>query len=187
MGSAGWRVWTHGEDTYITATSFGDKLKVSLHGDEAWQLAYASEHARGTESLVPGGMGRVVWAFDPTPFEDGRRQAFAVGVTRGALRPIDATRKADPDIIAVKDRWDLVTVAQIWMTEPEAALPEGLPALSGPLPLRSGRQVWVTASWEEIAPQDPEPIPVSALVKFIRPEEADVACPGVMVVGLNVA
>lgn len=185
LGCGGWRVWTHGEDTYVTSTSFGDKLKVSLHGEEAWQVAYTTEHARGTGSLVPAGMGRVVWTFDPTPFEEGRRRAFAVGVTRGSLRPIDDTRKADDDTIVVEDRWDMITVAQIWITEPEVALPDGVPSLAGPLPLRSGRRVWVTPLWEETSPQDPEPIPDSALVQFIRPEEVDVPCPGFIVVGAN--
>lgn len=111
--------------------------------------------------------------------------AFAVGVTRGSLRPADPEAALDSDTVVVEDRWDLVTVAQIWMTEPGVMLEPGLAHIGPPLPLRSGRQVWVTASWENVPPIEPERIPDVAIMTIVRPEEADVPSPGVKMVGAN--
>lgn len=181
----GWRVWTHGDDAYVTATTFVGRLKVSMHGDAAWQLAYTTEHARSESSLVPDGHDRVMWQFEPTPFENGLRLAFAIGVTRGSLRPADPEAAPDPDTVVVEDRWDLLTVAQIWMTEPGVMLENNLAHIGPPLPLRSGRHVWVTASWEKVPPIKPERIPDAAIMTIVRPEETDVRSPGVMMVGAN--
>ncbi|HMJ77435.1 MAG TPA: hypothetical protein VK507_15760 [Iamia sp.] len=169
----------------MTAKTFAGKLKVSLHGDEAWQLAFTGEHARQPDSLVPPGHDRVMWKFDPTEFEEGRRLAFAIGVVRGALRPRETDAKEDPETIVVEDRWDLVTVAKVWMTEPGVVLDPGFAHLDPPMPLVGGRQVWVTVASEEIEPQEPEPAPDAVIMKIMRPEEHDVSCPGVLLVGAN--
>jgi len=178
----GWRVWTRKEDTYITTAELGPKWKASLHGDVAWQVAITRENAASPDRLLPVGHDRAPWKFTPPPFIDGRRLAFAIAVSRGALRP-DPPVEGDEHTIIAEDRWDLVTVAQVWMTEPGAAL--GIEPSLGPLALASGRQVWVAGAWEEVEPMDPEPVPVSAMIEPMWPEKHGVTAPGYMVRGVH--
>ncbi len=148
----GWRLWTSNEDTYLTAKPFGHVWKVSLYGDAAWRLAVTAEHARSPDP-VWSGADRAPWRFEPPPFADGERLVFAVCVARGALRP----QPLDPaeSHIRVEDRWDRVTVACVRMTEPGRRLEGHSRAVAGPLPLASGRAVWLTAGsgrWRRASP-----------------------------------
>lgn len=86
LGCGGWRIWTHGEDTYIAAK--GNPWKASLHSDASWRVAVTSEHVTsGKLPIVPGGRA-TSWEFEPTRFEHGGRMAFAIAVPRNSLIPI---------------------------------------------------------------------------------------------------
>jgi hypothetical protein len=113
----GWRVLTRKEDTYITTADLGSKWKASLHGDVAWQVAITSENAASSGRLLPAGHDRAPWKFTPPPFVNGRRMAFCIAVSRGALRP-DPPVEGDEHRFIVEDRWDMVTTAQVWMKRP---------------------------------------------------------------------
>lgn len=181
----GWRLWTRAEDTYLTAVSLGDTWKVSLHGDVWWACSVTAENARRPDTVLPAGHDRAMWRFTPTPFVDGRRLAFAVGVFRHALRP------GPPDpretVVVVPDRWDVLTLALIRMTEPGVGPDPGWHVLGGPLPLASGRRVWLTVSHDDVPPAEPEPVPDGVMVEPVGPGTHDVASPGCFVKGLHVA
>jgi hypothetical protein len=183
LSNGGWRLWVRGEDTYLTNRAFGDVWKLSLHGDEAWQFAVTSEHVRAGAQVVPAARERRVWwTFAPPPMEGGGRFAFAVAVPRGVLRP--GALDAGELHIAVEDRWDRLTVARVHMTEPGV---DFTPArlVAGPLPLASGRQVWLSARAEEAEPAVPSPPPDGAVVEVWSPETHDVAAPGLFLRPMN--
>lgn len=71
------------------------------------------------------------------------------------------------------------------MTEPDVQLSRELVHVGVPLPLSSGRRVWVTTCSEGISQQGPEPVPAAVIMKVMRPDEDDVSCPGVLMVGAN--
>lgn len=116
LSCGGWRVWTHAEDTYITAKSLGDTWKVSLHADAWWANSVTQENARRDDTVLPVGLNRSLWRFEPTPFIEGRRLAFGIAVCRNALLP--RTFDETDEVLEVPDRWDVLTVAAAWMTEP---------------------------------------------------------------------
>lgn len=180
----GWRLWTHAEDTYLTAASLGDTWKVSLHGDDWWASSVTAENARRPDTVLPAGHDRAMWRFTPTPFVEGRRLAFAVGVFRHALRaePPDSRET----VVVVPDRWDVLTLALVRMTEPDVAPDPGWHVLGGPLPLASGRRVWLTASHKGISPGEPEPVPDGVMVEPVSLETHGVASPGWLVKGVRV-
>lgn len=178
----GWRVWTHAEDTFITTKDLGGVWKASLHGEVAWRVALTKEHATSAESVLPRKHDRAVWKFAPTPFINGRRLAFAIGVTRGALLPMSLSAKELH--IPVEDRWDALTVAYVWMTEPGVRLnEENHQLVGGPLRLESGRQVWVSADMEPWK-GPPESKPVSAALVVLTPEKNAVRAPGFLLRGV---
>lgn len=184
LTNAGWRVRVRGEDTYITAKTLKDTWKASLHGDVAWQVAVTKDHARLPNSVLPPGHDRVFWRFDPTPFVDGERLAFAVAVARGALRPAELNPRETH--IAVEDRWDRLAVAYVYMTEAGVDPKPRARLVGGPLALSSGRRVWVYAGSEEVPATEPQPPPAGALIRTLVPGEHDVSAPGMLVVGLNI-
>lgn len=53
-----------------------------------------------------------------------------------------------------------------------------------PLHLGNGRRVWLRVFEDPLDEGTPEPVPLSSLVKFL--DYPEVACPGFMLVGLNV-
>jgi hypothetical protein len=181
----GWRVWTHGESTYIGAKPLRDTWKVSLHADDYWAAAVTSENARRPDTVLPEGMPRDAWRFEPTPFHDGRRTAFAIGVFRHAFRP-EAPDPAET-AIDVPDRWDVLALALIRMAEPGVP-PEPDEHLIGPLlPLESGRTVWVASALQAVGATEPEPVPASNMIEPVWPGQHDVASPGWLVKGVHIA
>ena len=186
LRSSGWRVWTNNEDTYITASTFGQVWKGSLHGDVAWRWAMDKNHVQsGRAPTLPKGHDRAPWTWEPTPFVNGVRLAFAIAVTRGAMldRPADPK---DQHRIVVEDRWDQLTLAKIWMTEPGVDLPID-PLLDQPMELSSGRRVWITAGWEELSDGEPEPLCAGAIVEPYTPGVQDVRAPRLFVRGLRLS
>jgi len=180
----GWRIWTNNEDTYITAKSIGHAWKVSLHGDRCWRMAATKEHVENSPAPLVASRDEVVFKFTPTTFDEhGVRLAFVVAVLRGALRPEQLHNKESQ--LRVEDRWDRITKASVWMTEVGITDLQVDRRIAGPLPLASGRNVWVSAGSEPIAPTDPEPIPATSIIRPMRPEVDDVNCPGLMVVGAH--
>jgi hypothetical protein len=135
MNSGTWVVWANREDTYIAATHLGNKWKVSLHGDIAWRLAVPKE-SRSDPPLLPAGHDRAPWKFAPTSFVDGRRLAFVIAVTRAAMLP-HAQIAVDATQVGVQDRWDVVHLAKIWMTEPGYELDREWNLVGDALPLAS--------------------------------------------------
>lgn len=184
MACSGWRVWTSREDTYITATSVGSMWKASLHGDESWRIALTAENERSDSPMLPGGHKNAPWEFERTSFVDGHRLAFAVAAARDAFRP--EVVPANETVIPVEDRWDRLPIAYIRMTEPGVQLATDQLHVGGPLPLASGRQVWITAGSEQVAPSEPEPVPAGSMIKPLVPAVDGVAAPGLMVVAVNV-
>jgi hypothetical protein len=176
----GWRLWTHHEDTYVAVK--GNPWKASLHADASWRVAVTSEHqSSGQLPVVPGGRA-TSWEFTPTRFEGGGRLAFVIAVFRNAL----LEQQIDPKdtLIEVADRWDRLTAIYVWMTEPGVTL-DATAIVGGPLPLTSGRRVWVTAGEEDITPSDPEPVAAGAFIEPLGPGKDDVAAPGFLVRGMN--
>ena len=184
LSCGGWRVWTHGEARYITGKPLKDTWKVSLHGDEWWAAAVTKENAQRRDTVLPPDLDRSVWRFQPTSFSQGHRIAFAVGVFRHALRP-EPVDKSET-VIAVPDRWDVLSLALVRMTEPGVDVDPAWAVVGGPLMLASGRRVWVTRSVEAIEPTDPEPVAVGAMIEPVSPETHGVASPGWLVKGVHV-
>jgi hypothetical protein len=182
LTTGGWRLWVHGDDTYIADKAIGAMWKTSLHGNVAWRLAATQEAMAGEAPPVPPGTDRALWKFDPPPFVNGGRRAFFVAATRGCLRP-DRLDERDV-VIEVDDRWDQMTYAMVWMTEPTFRLVHPR-IIDGPLSLASGRNVWLTAGAEALPPCDPEPIPASSMAEPLWPEKHGVPCPGIVVRGVH--
>lgn len=186
LTSGPWRAWTKGEDCYIVPRAPDDVWKVSLHVDAAWRLAMTSEHvASGKPPQLPEGVvDRAMWKFQPTKFVHGRRLAFAIAATRSAMLP-GALSETDLHI-AVRDRWDEVTVAYFWMTEPDVELVGGDRRVGEPLLFQSGRRLWMSAGVEQVVGQ-PEPMAQGAMIAPMSPENDDVAAPGLMLKGLRLS
>jgi len=168
----------------ITATSVGSMWKASLHGDDSWRIALTAENERSKNPMLPGGHKDAPWQFEPTTFDAGHRLAFAVAVARAAFRA--EAVPANEVVIPVEDRWDRLPIAYVRMTEPGVQLMTEQQLVGGPLPLASGRQVWVTAGSEVIAPVEPEPVPVGSMIRPLAPVEDEVAAPGLIVVAVNI-
>lgn len=183
LTSGSWFVKTHVEDVYIAGKAISGIWKVSLHGDQAWRLALTSEHVKtGEPPQLPNELDRAGWTFQPPPFVDGRRLAFAIAATRGALLPIGLDEQ---DLhIAVEDRWDQLTVAYLWMTEPAVELDRPARRIGEPLLLASGRRVWLTAGVERVA-GEPEPIAVGSMVEPMTQDAHGVTAPGLMLKGVR--
>ncbi len=50
-----WRLWTHGDDVYISLRDLTKVKKVSLHPSGRWRNAWAEEHvAKGSPFVAPG-------------------------------------------------------------------------------------------------------------------------------------
>jgi hypothetical protein len=186
LSCGGWRVWTHGEATYITAKALHDTWKVSLHGDEWWASSVTAENAERADTVLPPDLQRSVWRFQPTQFSGGRRLEFALGVFRHALLK-EPTLDAREVIVTVPDSWDVLTLALVWMTEPDVDADPNWTLIGGPLPLSSGRRVWVTSSYDRVAPVEPQPIAVSTMIEPVTPLTHDVASPGWLVHGVHVS
>ncbi|MFB1298634.1 hypothetical protein ACAG24_024290 [Mycobacterium sp. pW049] len=147
-------------------------------------MAVTREHVdSGNPPVVPGGRN-TSWEFEPTAFSHGGRMAFAIAVTRNSAIP----RLLDPSetVIKIADRWDRLTLLYVWMTEAGVTLDASGRLLDGPLPLASGRQVWVTCGEEPVDPSPPEPPPAGQIVEPRFPGEHDVRAPGFIVRGLNI-
>ena len=179
----GWRVWTHGDTTYITAKSLGDTWKTSLHGEGPWQHAVTKEHLHDAERPVWSEPDRAPWKFQPPPYVDGKRVAFVVAVTRAALLP----GELDPSehVITVEDRWDRLTSVFVWMTEPGIAFDE--PGLfAGPLLLTTGCRVWLEQNQEALdGKTEPETPCVGVMIEPMNPETHDVVAPGFLLRGVR--
>jgi hypothetical protein len=185
LNCGGWRVWTNGEDTYITSKSLHDTWKVSLHGDSWWAASVTKENSLRPDTVLPPGEERSMWKFAPTAFQGGQRIAFAIGVFRHALLPVPLDDRET--VIEVPDRWDALTLALVRMTEPGVEPDPEWHLVGGPLPLTSGRQVWVTDHYEEVGAMDPEPIASGAMIEPWTPEEHGVVSPGWIVKGVHIA
>lgn len=178
-----WILWTHKEDTYVAERDLGRTWKTSLHSNVAWQHAVTKEHASAPDSILPRGVDRALWKFRPTRFVSGQRLALILGVTRAAMRPsIDTVPWGNP--IEVEDRWDRVTCAGVYMTE--RGVDPHFPAsiIGGPLPLASGRRVWLAKRTEQIQGEPEEGI-VGRMVRPLTPETDGVPAPMLLLVGLR--
>ncbi|MFF8968679.1 hypothetical protein [Streptomyces sp. NPDC014995] len=185
LTSGSLRVWTSKEDTYMTSVALNGTWKVSLHGEVAWRIAVTAEHLRSENPVWPVTEDRAPWKFAPTEFVDGRRLAFVVAASRGALIP--GPLDANDTHIAVEDRWDQITMAQIWMTEPDVDLPDGIRLIGGPLPLASGRSVWVTADVQEVPGERESMVASGIMAQPLMPDTHDVSAPGILLRGVHVA
>jgi hypothetical protein len=94
--------------------------------------------------------------------------------------PLDAT---DSVLIEVPDRWDVLTTASVWMTEPDVQVDDPQ-AVGDPLALDSGRKVWVTAGHEQLPSADPMSEAVGSMIEPRWPEEHGTAAPGILIRGV---
>lgn len=177
-------VLCHGDDTYVTDADV-PTWKTSLHGDVAWRTAETKESNLSPDARLPKGVDRAPWKYTPPEFVDGHRRALVIGVTRGALGPWPVPERYET--IEVPDRWDELTKATVWMSEPGVNIPEP-PERVGPiLELSSGVRVWVGRGHEELEPIDPEPVPASAILEPQVPGIHDVTAPGLLVRGVHLS
>ncbi|NYF15991.1 hypothetical protein HDC37_000805 [Microbacterium sp. AK009] len=177
-------VWCHGNDTYI-ADGDVPSWKTSLHGEVAWRTAETKESNRSTDARLPEGVDRAPWKYAPPDFVGGHRRAFVIGVTRGALG-----RWTVPDryeTIQVRDRWDELTKANVWMSQPGTDIPDPPERVGPVLELTNGMRVWVGRGSEELEAIDPEPVPVSAIIEPQIPGVDDVTAPGILIRGVHLA
>lgn len=179
------RVWASKEDTYITSVSLAGTWKVSLHGESAWRVAVTSEHLRSDDPVWPATKERAPWKFSPTEWVDGQRLAFVVAASRGAL--IAGPPESNDVQIAVEDRWDRITMAEIWMTEFDICPPSDARLVGGPLPLASGRKVWVTAQTQEVIGERELVTAIGIMAQPLLPETHDVSAPGILLRGVHVS
>ncbi|MFE7067188.1 hypothetical protein [Microbacterium sp. NPDC057658] len=184
LGVGQFRVWCHREDTYIADPGV-PQWKTSLHGEVAWRPAETAESHSSSEARLPADIDRAPWKYAPPDFVDGQRLASVVGVTRAALRPWTAPERYQR--VEVRDRWDELTKANVWMTKADADVPDH-PTRVGPiLELASGTRVWVSVGREALDPIDPEPVPISTMLEPQIPGVHDVTAPGVLIRGVHLA
>ena len=184
LGVGQFRVWCHGDDTYV-ADAGVPQWKTSMHGEVAWRTAETAESHASPEARLPNGTDRAPWKYDPPEYIQGQRLAFVIGVTRGALRPSSVPERYQP--IEVRDRWDELTKANVWMTQAGADVPDH-PARIGPvLELACGARVWVSAGREPMEPIEPEPVPISTLLEPQVPGVHEVTAPGALIRGVHLA
>ncbi|WP_448062307.1 hypothetical protein [Cellulomonas hominis] len=183
LSCPGWRVWTNKDTAYVAEVSTAGKWKVSLHGDVAWRLAQTAEDRCSAHPVLPAGHDRAPWRFAPTSFVDGRRHAFAIAVTRGAMLP-DPVDQAET-VVAVEDRWDWITTVYLEVTLPGVELTTSRRTLGDPLPLDGGRSLWLTAGVETAAGQPEQRRAVGRVIVPMRPETDDVSFPGLIVRGVH--
>lgn len=174
------RVWTNGNDTYI-ADSGVASWKTSLHGDVAWRTAETRESNMSSDARMPAGTDRAPWKFSPPPFADGYRCAYVIGVTRGALRPLQVPERYHT--AEVRDRWDELTKVSVWMAQPDVPASPASERIGPLLRLSNGLQVWAIAGAESIEGGLPQPAPVAALYEPQVPGVHDVHTPGLLVRG----
>lgn len=177
-------VWCHGDDAYV-ADAGVPTWKTSLHGEVAWRTAETKESHSSADAHLPIDVDRAPWKYTPPEFVDGHRRAFVIGVTRGALGPWQAPDRYET--IDVADRWDGLTKATVWMSQPGVVVPEPPDRVGPILALTNGVQVWVGRGWEELEAIDPEPVPVSALIEPQLPGVHDVSSPGILVRGVHLS
>lgn len=177
-------VWCHGDDTYI-ADADVPSWKTSLHGEVAWRTAETKESNRSADARLPEGVDRAPWKYVPPEFVNGHRRAFVIGVTRGALGKLPVPARYES--IEVPDRWDQLTKANIWMSQPGAPIPDPPDRVGPVLELANGLRVWVGRGSEEIEAIDPEPIPVAAIFEPQNPGVEDVTAPGILIRGVHLA
>ncbi|MGX1976898.1 hypothetical protein [Streptomyces kronopolitis] len=184
LTSGPWRAWTSKEDTYVTSVSLGGTWKISLHGDAAWRIAVTAEHMRQERPVWPKGIDRAPWKFSPTQFHEGRRLAFVIAASRGSLIP---GALSDKDIhISVEDRWDLITMAQMWMTEPGVEIPGTWRVVGDALKLASGRRVWIIKETQHVPGDKEEQIAAGIMSEPMLPGTHDVSAPGILLRGVHV-
>lgn len=183
LGSPGWRVWTLHDSIYLTNVGTGRQWKLSLHGDASWRYAQTSEDQRSDNPVLPPGHDRAPWVFDPTPFEDGVRRAFAIGVMRAAMLPLPTD--TSEVVLPVEDRWDRLTTLFLEVTLEGVDLSTKRRIVATPLPLAGGRRLWLTLGSEQLD-GEPERQAVGAMVSPVKPETDGVAFPGVIVRGVHV-
>ena len=129
------------------------------------------------------GPDRAPWKFQPPHYVNGKRVAFVVAVTRAALLPGELD--SSEHVIAVEDRWDRLTSAFVWMTEPGIAFDE--PGLfAGPLLLTTGCRVWLQQNQEALdGKTEPEATCVGTMIEPMSPLTHDVIAPGFLLRGVR--
>lgn len=184
LSNGPWKLNTSREDVYLWLTPRRGPLKLSLHGDDAWRIAYTREHMMTDNPLWPSN-DRLAYSFTPPPFDaQGRRLALRLIMTRAAMLP--GLQDPGSYTIPVDDRWDRLTAACLWMTEPDASLDSAFEMIGSPLPLESGRQVWIVRATQGTNGV-PEPQCDGAMIQPLDPQEGGPDVPTLLVTGVNIA
>jgi len=164
---------TSREDIYIGAQLGMGTFKISLHGgthgrSEAWQMGYTSEHRDSGAEPLWGGRSRLTHTWTPTPFIDGVRTALIWDTYRGAL----CARSFDPEAIQLKFPENGGYVRLIVGVTDAGMDPRGCEGqVSHPLPLASGRLVWL--AWQSVIENVPDEVD-PAQVAIMSPGVIDV-------------
>jgi hypothetical protein len=106
--SSVWRLWTRGNDVYISLRDLTKAKKVSLHSSGRWRNAWTTEHvAKGSPFVAPG-QDRATDKWDRPP-------EFSPGVTRAFDIVVPASEVTNPK---VPDADTLSGKKIVWVTPP---------------------------------------------------------------------
>lgn len=185
LGVGSFRIWTARNDIYVTSKDLASTLKVSLHASGKWRVAYTEEHMRSPSPLWPQESDRATHKFRAPPFVEGIQTAFIVAAQRSSLRPY---RPSDKEaVVAVEDRWDILTGVKIMVTKPAIPFPstEDL-VYDEPLTLSNRNRAWLIRFVEEFPGGVPETVPNGQLLRILTPEADGVTWPGLLLQGLHI-
>ena len=182
LSASPWEVRAHNESVYIYPTATMKDMKMSLHPDKWTAQITSGSLEKGRTQRPPEGR-RDFWRFTQTPIgPEGVQFAFAVAATRSSFFPRAPDRKASQ--IEVPDRWNLLHVGAVWITDPAVAM-EG--ALGGPQQLENGKLVWVTNE-SQVCPSEDSTLDYrGSILEAWAPETHSVAAPGFFIRGVTVA
>lgn len=84
-----WRLWTTGNDVYLSARLYGDTVKASLHESGTWRWAFTDKYAESKSSILPPDSDRVIEEWKrPPEIAPGITSAFMIVVPSTEITPL---------------------------------------------------------------------------------------------------
>lgn len=153
-----WRVWVHGNDTYVACRDNFREIKVSLHASGVWRVGFTRDFVKLRPDMLPDGKDRVWKKWTPRLDEKHRSVVgFQVAAPTAALYiDRDARRNWPTSIVFVEPPPDpsMMTVISVVVVLGRAPVKvtkgNGLPIAL--VPLGESRTVQLVATYEEAAP-----------------------------------
>ena len=157
--STSWKIWSHGNDVYLSSRALASDVKVSLHESGLCQFSETSElmaqtGRRNRERHLQR------WERRPAYPESGTIHLFRIIIPQTELRVASAEQKPAKELI-----WypspppGQGAYLELWLTPPLKEPPvksQFMNDLLGALPFSNGQWVAVTARFLEIKPHDNE-------------------------------